>query len=279
MAGPGSAVWLFLRMATFTGAGRRQKDQVKVVHQSTLHFLMIKNRPAHKVESAVHRRLRIRYNQLWSRALGRIRAGKIESDPVLQARAPDRRRGLTVIARPSPAVRQAVAVFLGELRRLEPDQYYYTASEFHLTVLALFTATVDFDRFFAQKERYIAAVDAALSSGALIHIVFEGITASPGTVMIQGFFETEKLHELRDSLRHQLRLRGLETGVDERYRLETAHMTVVRFRAPLRHPARFAETLKEARRRPFGGTTVRRFILVQNDWYMSRRTTVALKRY
>jgi 2'-5' RNA ligase len=97
--------------------------------------------------------------------------------------------------------------------------------------------------------------------------------------MIQGFFETDELHELRDRLRRQLRLRSLEKGVDERYRLQTAHMTVVRFRTPLRHAGRFAAALEQARRRPFGITAVRSFILVENDWYMSRHTTVSLKRY
>lgn len=240
---------------------------------------MTKCGPERKVESAVHRRLRTRYDRLWRQAFGRIRAGKIDVDPVLQVQVPDRRRGLTVIARPTPTVIRSVAEFLRELRRLEPDQYYYTASEFHLTILSLFIATVEFEKFFAQMARYTAAVDAALKRIAPIRIVFEGITASPGTVMIQGFFENERLPELRDRLRRQLRLRGLDQGVDERYKLQTAHMTVARFRAPLRHAERFATALAQARRRPFGESTVRSFALVENDWYMSRRTTVSLKRY
>jgi len=227
----------------------------------------------------IHQRLRKRYDQLWLRAFARIRTGKIDRDPVLEARTPDRRRGCTVIVRPSAAVKKSVALFLRELRRLEPDQYYYAVSEFHITVLSLFTATVDFEPFAVQKERYIQAVDAALKSTTPIRIVLDGITASPGTVMIQGLFETNELHELRDGLRRQLQLHGLEKGVDERYRLETAHMTAVRFRAPLHHAERFAKALEQARRRPFGLMTVRTLSLVENDWYMSRRATVLLKRY
>jgi 2'-5' RNA ligase len=240
---------------------------------------MLKSLPSQKVQSAVHRRLRKRYDQLWLRAFARIREGKIDLDPALEARTPDRRRGWTVIARPCAAVKESVASFLRELHGLEPDQYYYAASEFHVTVLSLFTATVYFDPFVAQKERYIEAVDAALRSATPIRIVFDGITASPGTVMIQGFFESNELRELREGLRRQLRLRGLEKGVDERYRLETAHMTIARFRAPLRHAERFAKALEQARRRPFGVTTARSLSLVENDWYMSRRATVVLKRY
>jgi 2'-5' RNA ligase len=172
-----------------------------------------------------------------------------------------------------------VGLFLRELRRLEPDQYYYSPSEFHLTILSLFTATEKFLPFFAQKERYIAAVDSAFQIALPVRIFFEGITASSSAVMIQGFFETQMLNRLRDRLRRQLGVRGLGKGIDQRYRLQTAHMTVVRFCAPLRHPAEFAQALEQARRRAFGAMTVRRLFLVQNDWYMSRRITSTLKRY
>jgi 2'-5' RNA ligase len=186
---------------------------------------------------------------------------------------------LTVIARPSPKVQHSVALFLRELRRLEPDQYYYDASEFHLTVLSLFTARVDCEPYFAQQDKYVAAVEAALKDIHPIHIRFEGITASPSTIMIQGFFETHELNDLRNTLRRRLQLRGLGKGLDDRYRLQTAHMTVVRFRAPLHYPEAFASVLERARQRPFGATAFRSFLLVESDWYMSRRTTVSLKRY
>jgi len=172
-----------------------------------------------------------------------------------------------------------VALFLREIRRLEPDQYYYSPSEFHLTILSLFTATENFLPFCAQKERYIAAVDSAVQKTSPVRIIFKGITASSSAVMIQGFFETQKLNRLRDRLRRQLGARGLGKGIDQRYRLQTAHMTVVRFCAPLRHPEAFAQALEQARRRTFGAMAVRRFYLVQNDWYMSRRITSTLKRY
>jgi len=211
--------------------------------------------------------------------MGKIRAGRIERDPVLQGGLPDQRRGLTVIARPSPAVRRCVADFLRELRRLEPDQYYYTPSEFHVTVLSLFTATVDPNPWSAQGSHFIAAVDAALKRIAPIRIYFEGVTASPGAVMIQGFPENKSLNDLRDLLRNQLKIHGLGAGVDQRYRLRTAHMTVVRFRSPLSDSRRLAARLENARHMPFGTATVRSLSLVENDWYMSHRATRILKNY
>jgi 2'-5' RNA ligase len=230
-------------------------------------------------DAAIQRRLRLLYDGLWASARERIRSGAVDLDPVLQAREPDRRRGLTVVARPSPALRRTLAQFLHELRRLEPDQYYYTPSEFHLTILSLFTATVEHGPFFAQKERYFDAVAGALKGVGQVRLMFRGITASPGAVMVQGFFQSGALPRLRARLRRQLTRHGLAAGIDQRYRLRSAHMTVLRFCSPLRHPGRFALALEQARRRAFGSLSIRELLLVENDWYMSRSASRTLKRY
>jgi 2'-5' RNA ligase len=61
--------------------------------------------------------------------------------------------------------------------------------------------------------------------------------------------------------------------------LKTAHMTVVRFRAPLRDSEQFASTLEHSRSRLFGTASIRSLSLVKNDWYMSHRGLQTLKRY
>jgi 2'-5' RNA ligase len=224
-------------------------------------------------------RLRHIYDRLWLASIGSIRAGEIEPDPVLAAGLPDPRRGLTLIGRPSPAVRRRVETFLRELRQFEPEQYYYASSEFHLTVLPLFTATARPDPFFARTKRYVAAVDSIMRRAAPIHLEFAGVTVSSDAVLIQGFFENQALNELRDALRRQIRSDWLAESLDGRYRLETAHMTVVRFRARLRDAERFAGALDEARHRVFGETDVRSLRLVKNDWYMTRSVLETVKRY
>jgi 2'-5' RNA ligase len=230
-------------------------------------------------QKSSRRRLRKRYDNLWSAAIGKIRTGKIESDRVLAGGLVDRRRGLTLIARPSADVREKVARFLGELRRLEPEQYYYARADLHLTILSPFTATTAHKRFFAHTEKYRAAVESALQKAAPMRIEFTGVTASPGAIMIQGFPDNDALNDLRDNLRQQLRVRGLTRGLDVRYRLETVHMTVARFRAPLRDGKHFAAALTRARRRPFGSMTIKSLSLVTNDWYMTHQTLETLNRY
>jgi 2'-5' RNA ligase len=240
---------------------------------------MINRNHAVPTPSAIRQLMHERYHRIWAASSGRIRTGDIESDPVLAAREADRRRGLTVIARPSVAVRQRVGTFLAELRALEPETYCYTPASFHVTVLSLFTATVEPGPHYAQTERYLDAANAALRHPPTITIEFTGITASPGAVMIQGFPDSSALNDLRDALRHELHARGLGDGLDSRYQLETAHMTVLRFRAPLRDPTGFAAALDRARDRPFGTTRLRQVVLVRNDWYMTRRVVETVRRY
>ncbi len=100
-------------------------------------------------------------------------------------------------------------------------------------------------------------------------IGFAGITLSRGAVMACGYPHGPALETLRERLRIQLRARGLDASLDQRYRLVTAHATLLRFAAPLQQPARFAALLEELRREPFGSMRVDALELVVNDWYMS----------
>lgn len=223
--------------------------------------------------------MQARYDQLWRDAIGRIQAGQIDIDPVLQGGSRDNRRGFTLIARPSTAVQRAVAALQERLRAVAPEQYYYDAAQLHVTMLSLFTATRHAEPLLAQRDAYVRAADEALSAAQPIHVSFEGVTASPGTVMIQGFVDSPELESLRDRLRSELHVRGLGGAIDERYRLQTAHMTAMRFRARLLHRAEFVQLLDEARSMYFGGTTIEEFFLVENDWYMSPSATQIVKQY
>ena len=219
------------------------------------------------------------YDAMWRAARGRIESGRIECDEILAKGVLDRRRGLTLIARPPLAGRQKVKRFLRELKGIEPEQYYYPASDLHMTVLCVQHATVRHAQYSKKLEDFLAATDAALRGAAPMRIKFRGVTASAGAVVAQGFVADGTLDELREELRRQLRSRKLTQGLDVRYRLETAHMTLVRFRAPLRDGRRFAAALRHARERFFGVMEIKNLALVKNDWYMTRRQLEVLKRY
>jgi 2'-5' RNA ligase len=213
--------------------------------------------------------LHARYDALWNDAAPLVRAGGATLDPWALHKAGDGRRGLTLLARPAPAVADRLVAFLERLRALEPGQYYQPRADLHHTVLSLFTATVDHAAHLAHEAEYEAAVAEAAAETPAFEIAVQGVTLAPGAVLAQGFPRGDALERLRERLRAGLVARGLGGGLDQRYRLVTAHMTIARFAAPLRDPGRFVDALAEARATPFGVTLVDRLELVLGDWYQS----------
>jgi 2'-5' RNA ligase len=211
------------------------------------------------------------YDAMWAHAFPALASGAVECDTVLAA-GPDRRRGLTLIARPAPALRAAFATLLDRMAGAEPDQYRYPVPDMHVTILPLFTAVEDAAAQLARLEDYRAVVQTALAGIAPFEIDFGGIALSPAAVMARGVPRGPGLETLRERLRIGLREQGLAASVDERYRLVTAHATLLRLTKPLRRPARFSALLAALRDQPLGSMRVDEVELVINDWYMSSAT-------
>jgi len=216
-----------------------------------------------------HAELARRYDALWEAAAPEVRAGRVSLDPWALRKQDDARRGVTLLARPAPPVATALETFVAELRALEPGQYYHPRPDFHLTVLSLFSATADYAPYLAHLGAYQAAVAEALDGIPPFAVDTLGVTLTPAAVLAQGFPHDDTLARVRERLRSALAARGLADALDQRYRLETAHITLVRFTAPLRAPSRFVDALEAARQRAFGTSLVARMELVLGDWYQS----------
>jgi 2'-5' RNA ligase len=223
--------------------------------------------------------LAARYDTLWAEAAPLVRAGAATLDPWLCRPAEDERRGITLLGRPAPAVAAALQAFLGRLQALEPEQYYQPVADLHHTVLSLFTATPDYAPHLEQLPAYHAAVAEALAGVPPFTVSVRGVTLAPGAVLAQGFPHDGTLAAIRDRLRAALGARGLGDALDRRYRLETAHLTLVRFAAPLRDPARFVDTLAAARATDFGESEVDALELVLGDWYHTAARERELARF
>jgi len=230
-------------------------------------------------ESTAPHPLAARYDTLWDEAAPDVRAGCVATDAWALRKADDARRGVTLLAHPAAPVADALAAFLAQLRVLEPDQYYYPRADLHLTVLSLFSATTDYAPYLAHLDAYRSAVDEALDGAPPFAIDCVGVTLTAGTVLAQGFPRDDTLARVRERLRAALTARGLGGAVDQRYRLETAHTTLVRFVAPLRQPGRFVDALEAARHRTFGTSLVTRMELVLGDWYQSSEVARPLADY
>ena len=219
------------------------------------------------------------YDALWAVAAPDVRLGHVTPDAWALRKGDDVRRGVTLLARPAASVADALTAFLAELQALEPAQYYQPRPDLHLTVLSLFTATADYAPYLAHVGAYEDAIAEALDGVPPFAVDACGVTLTPGAVLAQGFPRDETLPQLRDRLRAALVARGLGGALDQRYRLETAHTTLVRFVAPLRDPRRFVDALAAARARAFGTSVVTRLELVLGDWYQSSERARPLAAY
>jgi 2'-5' RNA ligase len=222
-------------------------------------------------DSAADTHLHSHYDAMWAAAFGAIARGDIDCDTYLAA-GRDLRRGLTLIARPGPALRARFDAVLDRLADAEPQQYRYPASDMHMTVLSLLTVTDDPAPQLLRIADYRAAVRAALAGMDAVDIDFAGITLSRGAVLARGFPRGPALEALRARLRDALRDRGLHDALDQRYRLVTAHTTLFRFVAPLQDAQGFAALLAHMRDEPLGPMRVEEVELVTNDWYMTRNS-------
>jgi len=219
------------------------------------------------------------YDQMWQSAQAALTAGTPSLDPHLLDKASDRRRGATLLIRPSAAVATAVARVIAELQDLEPDQYYYAPGDLHVTVLSLFTGTTEPEPYLAKLPLYRRAVDQVLAVTPPFTLHFDGLTASPAAILVQGYPTGPELEHLRETLRSAIQDVGLGHNLDRRYRITTAHMTAARFYHPLRNPRALAAALQSLRRHPFGPSSVAEIHLVENDWYMSQDRVHLLRTY
>jgi 2'-5' RNA ligase len=215
---------------------------------------------------------------MWDRAWPHVAEGDVDCDTHL-AGGLDPRRGMTLIARPDAALAARFASVQDRLSGADPRQYRQPRADLHVTILSLFTVTEEYAPHLARRADYTAAVRAAVDGLPPFDIGFDGITISRGAVLARGFPRNGTLELLRTRLREALRARGLDGMLDQRYRLVTAHSTLLRFIAPPTDPARFAAVLTELRGMPLGTMHVETLQLVVNDWYMSSAAVESIEAF
>jgi 2'-5' RNA ligase len=227
--------------------------------------------------TAANTQLQSHYDTMWDDAFEALARGDIDCDTHLGTDH-DLRRGLTLIARPGPALRARFECLLDRLALSEPQQYRYPAADMHVTILPFFTAIANPVSELALLNDYVNSAKAALDDIEAFDIQFNGITMSRGALLAQGFPCGPALETLRKRLRTQLHDAGLDASLDQRYRLITAHSTLFRFVAPLDNPQNFAAQLKSLRHEPLGCMHVSEVELVVNDWYMSSNSLNCIAR-
>ncbi|MGA2030248.1 MAG: hypothetical protein ABSG87_09270 [Verrucomicrobiota bacterium] len=97
--------------------------------------------------------------------------------------------------------------------------------------------------------------------------------------MIQGFPQDTVLVEIRDELRATLRANHLGGDIDRRYKINTAHITAMRFGHTQADWKAFVDLLKANRKTDFGETRVKKLQLLWGDWYASANSVHTIQEY
>lgn len=215
------------------------------------------------------------YNQLFETSAATIAAGKYSIDLELKNES-DSRFGITLLIRPNEEIKANIQNFIGELKKVEPEQYFYPESDIHITVMSIISCSQDFALNQISPKEYIEIICRSLVDVEKIKIHYKGVTASPSALMIQGFPSDETLNNLRNKLRENFKNSGLQQSMDTRYSIFTAHSTIMRFQEKLHNPKKLIEIAQKFRDYDFGEFDVKNLELVYNDWYQRKSTTKVL---
>lgn len=215
------------------------------------------------------------YNQLYKTSAEAILAGSYSLDTEINNEL-DSRFGITLLIRPSEAVRANIKLFLDDLKAVDATQYYYPDSDIHITVMSIISCYEGFSLDKIKVHDYIEIIEKSLIEVDQINIEFRGVTASSSAIMIQGFPSDETLTAFRNKLRDNFKKSNLQQSIDSRYEIATAHSTVMRFQEKLQNPEQLVQILEHYRDYNFGEFRVKKLELVYNDWYQQKDNTILL---
>tara|TARA_R110002051_G_scaffold145817_1_gene218765 strand:+ start:21285 stop:21965 length:681 start_codon:yes stop_codon:yes gene_type:complete len=218
------------------------------------------------------------YENLWAEALLKFHQKKIEKDPLIDSKF-DKRRGITLLIRPNEFVKKAISKCIAELHKIDPNQYYYPLLDIHITVMSIISCYDGFDLNKITISEYNRLINLSLKDIEKTQIQFKGITASDSCIMLKGFPQNDTLEAIRNKLRASFANTDLENSMDKRYKIMTAHSTIVRFKSDIKKHEDFFEIIEKYRDFDFGTFEVANYELVFNDWYQKKENTKLLAEF
>lgn len=218
------------------------------------------------------------YNELWNQSLQKFRDNEFVFDPLINVDN-DNRYGITLLARPSKEVKQNLSNVLGEIGSIAPNQYYYPESDLHITILSIISCYAGFSLDQINSSNYKKMIQSAIKSITPFEIVFRGLTASPSSILVKGFPTDGQLKVLRNELRKKFKNSNLQHSIDKRYKLQTAHMTAIRFKESFENSKRFISRITKLKESDFGRCVINKIELVGNDWYQRKDKVKSIAKF
>lgn len=191
----------------------------------------------------------------------------------------DKRFGLTLLIKPQIETKNKIQNFLTELKDIEPQQYYYSNADLHITALSIISCYDGLSLSDINVSEYSKTIAKSLESVSEFEIEFKGITASESAIMIQGFPKTETLNEIRENLRSNFGKSSLQKSIDRRYPLTAAHITIMRFRKKLNDASQFINYIEKYRNYDFGTSKISKLDFTYNDWYQREEVVQKLAEF
>ena len=213
------------------------------------------------------------YNALFKTSSELILSEKYSIDSKISDDS-DKRFGITLLIRPSEEINNNIQEFLKELKKTEPEQYFYPNSDIHITIMSIISCAEGFTLNQFSTSEYVEIIEKSLVDVNEIEIEYRGVTLSPSAIMLQGFPSDDSLNIFRNKLRENFKNSSLPQSLDSRYTITAAHSTVLRFQNKLQNPKKLIEVVEKFRNYNFGKFTVDKIELVFNDWYQREKNTI-----
>lgn len=180
----------------------------------------------------------------------------------------DTRMALALIIRVKECTEQ-IKAYMGKLKEIEPDLYYYPKTDLHITVLDILRGIPNRQLPDNLKD-YVACIEECAKKVQPFDIMLQGTTLSDNAVLINGYYE-EGLEKMRQILRKNLRECHLE--LEERYETFSSHISVARIKSCLTKPDEFVrQALTDE---IIGKNHVDEVEIVFHNWYDSKKQVVA----
>jgi 2'-5' RNA ligase len=220
-----------------------------------------------------------KYEKLWNEAVAAFDQGEPRIDSHLLNKAQDLRRSVVLVYRPSALVQGALVEYIERLKQVCPEQYFYRPEELHLTIMAIFSGTEQWQKEMERVPKCQQILQELLKLQSPFKVKFRSVTASQDSVMVRALPLDDSLEVIRNAIREVFVRNGLGDMLDRRYKAFGAHVTIMRFSKPCPNSKRLLEFLKGTRETDFGKCEVSTLELNWADWYASAETARTLEKY
>ncbi|EPR66605.1 hypothetical protein ADICYQ_4367 [Cyclobacterium qasimii M12-11B] len=176
-------------------------------------------------------------------------------------------------------VKEAFETFIHKAQHILPDQYFYQAADLHVTVMPIISCYEGFSLEKLDLDKYESLIQKALEGIGKIELNFEGVFTSPSCLIIKGYPLNDALTRFRQNLRNSFATSKVEQSLDKRYKLVTAHSTVVRFSKPIEEVNAVLALVDAFSNHKFGQQAFDQVEFVFNDWYQRKSIVKTLNTY